>query len=312
MKSCALGAQLQPLSLMDALIRRLAAIPVLSDEVAIKLMYKSFFHAVPDLKIPVTFNEKLQWLKLHDRNPLYTMLVDKVEVKLWVAGQIGWEHVVPTFGVWDSFDQIDFDALPERFVLKCSHDSGGLVICRDRSKFDVDAARKKIGRSLSRNFFWGGREWPYKNVRPRILGEKYLNPGLSGMIDYKLYCFEGEPKFLYVSQGLDDHSTARISFLNLDWTLAPFSRGDYAHFEELPMKPACFDRMVEFARTLSAGIPFVRVDFYDVGGVPVFSEMTFHPCSGFMPFNPREWDLRIGNMLSLDGAYGPFGREDAR
>lgn len=129
----------------------------------------------------------------------------------------------------------------------------------------------------------------------------------AGLTDYKFYCFGGDPRLLYVSQGLEDHSTARISFLNLDWTFAPFTREDYAPFEELPDKPASFNRMLELARMLSEGIPFVRVDFYDVGGEPRFSEMTFHPCSGFMPFSPREWDLRIGDMLSLDGAYGPLG-----
>lgn len=133
-----------------------------------------------------------------------------------------------------------------------------------------------------------------------------------GLTDYKLYCFGGEPRFLYVSRGLEDHATARISFLNLDWTFAPFSREDYAPFEELPKRPASFERMVSLARELSEGIPFVRVDFYDIAGEPVFSEMTFHPCSGFMPFSPEEWDLRIGGMLSLDGAYGPFGRRDVR
>lgn len=133
-----------------------------------------------------------------------------------------------------------------------------------------------------------------------------------GLTDYKICCFGGEPKFLYVSQGLEDHSTARISFLSLDWTFAPFSREDYVPFEELPVRPASFDKMVGLARTLSVGIPFVRVDFYDVSGEPAFSEMTFHPCSGFMPFNPREWDMRIGDMLSLDGAFGPHGGRNAR
>lgn len=133
-----------------------------------------------------------------------------------------------------------------------------------------------------------------------------------GMTDYKFYCFDGKPNFLYVSQGLEDHATAHVSFMNLDWTRASFQREDYPPFENLPKRPASFDKMADFARKLSAGIPFVRVDFYDVGGDPRFSEMTFHPCSGLMPFSPKEWDLRVGEMLSLDGAYGPFGGRDAR
>ena len=430
------------------------------DELHLRLMYRIRVGKSLDLNDPRTFNEKLQWLKLHDRNPLYTKLVDKAEVKLWVAERIGWEHIVPTLGVWDSFDDIDFDELPEQFVLKCTHDSGGLVICRDRATFDMEAARRKISQSLSRNYYWGGREWPYRDVAPRVLAEEYLQPDTSGdlpdyklfhfsngrlvallmtnrfaeagltktffdeswrplniaegghprkpettvpphfeemkrfahrlaegppfvrvdfyesggkllfgemtfypnsgfecfdpeewdvefgswlelpsgggwllvnstsalwlhvgeepsrsdagLTDYKFYCFDGEPRLLYVSQGLENHSTARISFLNLDWTFAPFTREDYAPFEKLPDKPASFNRMLELARTLSEGIPFVRVDFYDVGGESMFSEMTFHPCSGFMPFSPMEWDLRIGDMLSLDGAYGPLGGQDDR
>ena len=143
-------------------------------------------------------------------------------------------------------------------------------------------------------------------------GVGLTDPTPRGLTDYKFYCFGGEPGLLYVSQGLEDHSTARISFLNLNWTFAPFSREDYAPFEELPEKPASYESMLDFSRTLSAGIPFVRVDFYDVLGEPRFSEMTFHPCSGFMPFSPREWDERLGDMLSIDGAYGPFGRQDVR
>ncbi len=432
----------------------------MDDELYLRLKNWSFTGELLNMDNPRTFNEKLQWLKLHDRNPLYTKLVDKAEVKTWVAERIGWEHVVPTFGVWDSFDQIDFDALPKRFVLKCTHDSGGLVICRNRKVFDVGAARDKIEKSLSRNYYWGGREWPYKNVRPRIIAEEYLEPDASGdmpnykpfrfsngriitplmtdsfveagltetffdkewrplvlsedgyprnpcalvpayfnkikafagalaegfpfehvdyyesnerllfgemtlyprsgfekfdpedwntelgswielpsgggwllvsrtslfwlhddegfsrfdtgLTDYKFYCFGGNPRLLYVSRGLENHATARISFLNLDWTFAPFSRNDYASFEELPKRPASFDKMVKLARTLSEGIPFVRVDFYDVAGEPKFSEMTFHPCSGFMPFDPPEWDLRLGDMLSLEGAYGPFRSRDVR
>ena len=271
----------------------------LDDERYLKMLYRARIGRPLDLENPRTFNEKLQWLKLHDRNPLYTTLVDKAEVKPWVAERIGWEHVVPTLGVWDSFDEVDFDALPERFVLKCTHDSGGLAICRDRSTFDMRAAKRKIERSLSRNFYWSGREWPYKDVKPRVLAEEYLDAGGPDITDYKFYCFHGEPRFLYVSQGLEDHSTARISFLSLDWEFEPFHREDYAPFETLPSKPGSFDEMQRLACVLANDIPFVRVDFYDQGSRALFSEMTFSPCSGMMPFTPREYDAEVGAMLDI-------------
>ncbi len=431
-----------------------------SDEVHLKLEYKARIGRCLDLEHPTGFNEKLQWLKLHDRNPLYTKLVDKYAVKEWVADRIGSQYVTETYARWSRVEDIDISCLPERFVLKTNHDCGGIAICRDRASFDLEGAKRKLAKHMKRNYFWGGREWPYKNVKPCIFAEEYLeddasgdlpdyklfhfsngrivtlfmtdrftkagltetffdeewvplelsegghprrpgaavperfnemkaltdrlagefpfarvdfyeskgrllfgemtfypnsgferfdpeewdtelgswlelpngggwllvnnasliwlhladvNPSTSrGMTDYKIYCFNGEPGFLYVSQGLEDHATARISFMNLDWSFAPFCRGDYASFDMPPEVPTCLDEMIGFSRALSEGIPFVRVDFYDVAGEPRFSEMTFHPCSGFMPFSPKEWDLRIGDMLSLEGAYGPLGRRSVR
>ena len=200
---------------LSGVMRRVSMLPAVPDEIAIKLIYRSVFHTALDLKNPVTFNEKLQWLKLYDRNPLYTKLVDKAEVKSWVAERIGWEHIIPTLGMWDSFDQIDFDLLPERFVLKCTHDSGGLVICDDRTTFDIGAARRKIERSLLRNYYWAGREWPYKDVVPRVIAEEYLDAGASGLIDYKFMCFGGRARCAFTCTGraADD---LRVDFFDLD------------------------------------------------------------------------------------------------
>ncbi|MBQ7688684.1 MAG: glycosyl transferase [Clostridia bacterium] len=277
------------------------------------------FHAklgrMPDLENPKTFNEKLQWLKLHDRRPEYSELVDKYEAKKYVAARIGEEHIVPTLGVWDSFAEIDFSALPDQFVLKCTHDSGGLVICRDKASLDLKKAEKKINKSLHRNFYYFGREWPYKNVKPRILAERYMEDeitAVAGLTDFKFYCFGGEPKYLYVSAGLENHRTASISFLTLDWAFAPFRRSDYKPFAELPKKPVHFEQMIELAKQLSAGHPFLRVDLYEVGGQIYFSEMTFFPNSGFMPFDPPEWDRTLGDMLILPPAYTPNDRTDAK
>ncbi len=284
------------------------------DRVHLSLLYWAHLGYRPNLDQPCTFNEKLQWLKIHDRNPLYTTLCDKVAVKGWVAERIGARYVTPTYAIWDSLDKIDTAHLPDQFVLKINGDSGGIAICRDRATFDLESAMPTLEKNFGRNYYYRNREWPYKDVRPLAFAEEYLNPGhmrsaagqqgaTGGVIDYKLYCFDGVPRLLYVSQGLEDHATARISFLDLDWTFAPFKRHDYAAFEELPARPGCYGEMLDLARVLSAGIPFVRVDFIEYEGQPRFSEMTFYPCAGLMEFDPPEWDAALGELLDLSGAY---------
>lgn len=275
----------------------------LSDEMYLKLLYKIVTGKRLNIKEPRTFNEKLQWLKLNDRKEIYTDMVDKYEAKKVVEDRIGKEYVVETYGVYDCFEEIDFDSLPEKFVLKCTHDCGGLVICRDKSKLDKDEARKKINKCLKKNYYFSSREWPYKNVKPRIIAEKYLEnmseDSELGIVDYKWFCFGGEPKFLYVSQGLEEHSTARISFYDMEFNKMPFSRSDYKGFEEKPFKPTRFDEMKEIARKLAKDIPFVRIDLYEINGNIYFSEITFYPCSGMIPFTPAEWDYELGNLLDL-------------
>ncbi|MBO7303958.1 MAG: glycosyl transferase [Clostridia bacterium] len=276
---------------------------ILSDKSYIKLVWFRKFHKFPNLKNPQTFNEKLQWLKLYDRKPIYSTMVDKYDAKKYVADIIGEEHIVPTLGVWDKFDDINFDELPNEFVLKCTHDSGGLVICRDKTKLDLVAAKKKIERSLKTNYYWSGREWPYKNVKPRIIAEKFMSDenNVNSIMDYKFYCFDGEPKFLYVSTGMDDHKTARMSFITLDWDFAPFRRSDYSPFDTLPQKPTQFDEMIEHCRKLSAGHSFLRVDLYEINDTVYFSELTFSPCGGMMPLDPENWDLELGELIKLPG-----------
>lgn len=278
----------------------------LNDETYLSLMYYCKFKKKLNLQMPRAFNEKLQWLKLNYKNPLHTGLVDKYEVKKQVSDMIGEEYIVPTIGVYDSFEDIDFDTLPKAFVLKCTHDSGGLVICRDKEKMDIGRVKKKINQSLKRNYYYVGREWAYKNVKPRIIAEKYMSDEFDGCIegdeklglrDYKFYCFNGTPQFLYVSEGLDNHATAKISFLTMDWEFAPFQREDFLTFKTLPRKPRLFDKMIEIAKTLSQGEPFMRVDLYCINEKIYFSEITFCPCSGFMPLEPEEYDIEIGTYL---------------
>lgn len=271
------------------------------DSLWLKYLYRKIMKEKLNLKTPKTFNEKLQWLKLYDRNPLYTQLVDKYEVRDYIKDKIGEEYLIPLVGgPWDSFDEIDFSKLPDQFVLKCTHDSGSVIICENKEIFDINEARTKLNRSLRGNFYYGGREWPYKNVKPRIVAEKFMrNDESNELIDYKFYCFNGVFRFLYVSQGLQKHETARISFLTPEWDWAEFRRLDYAPFEKLPEKPKTYEKMKEIVQMLSEGFPFIRVDLYEIQGHVYFSELTFSPCSGFMPFEPKEWDRKVGDWLVL-------------
>lgn len=279
---------------------------IIPDKIYLKILYKKILGDKLDLKNPLTFNEKLQWLKIYDRNPEYTMMVDKYAVREYVKEKIGEEYLIPLVGgPWDKFDEIDFDKLPDQFVLKSTHDSGSVCICRNKRHFDIDDARKKITYSLAQNFFDVGREWPYKNVQPRIIAEQYMeDENKKEMIDYKFYCFNGEFKFLYVSQGLENHQTARISFLTPDWEFAEFRRMDYQPFDELPPKPDQFENMKKLVNILSEGFQFIRVDLYEINGHIYFSELTFSPCSGFMPFEPKEWDKKVGDWLVLSDKKG--------
>jgi len=273
------------------------------DKLFLELKFRLMMGHKLDLKNPKTFNEKLQWLKLYNRKPEYTTMVDKYAVKQYVADKIGEEYIIPTLGVWDKPEDIDWDALPNQFVLKTTHGGGGggVVICKDKSIIDIDDAIKKLKQSLKQDIFLSLREWPYKDVKPRIIAEKYMEDQNAkvGLTDYKFYCFNGEPKFLYISSGLEDHSTAHISFVTLDWNFAPFRRNDYAPFDELPPKPQKFDEMLEYCKKLSIGHPFLRVDLYQINNTVYFSELTFSPCSGMMPFEPAEWDLEVGELIKL-------------
>lgn len=274
----------------------------LPDELWTKMMYKIRLGRKLNLKNPVTYNEKLQWLKLNYYNPLYTQLADKYEVRKYITNKIGERYLIPLIGVYDEFDDICFEKLPNQFVIKCTHDSGGLVICKNKSELDIVQTKRKIEKSLKRNYYNVSREWVYRDIKPRIIIEKYMeNENKKGLIDYKFFCFNGTPKFLYVSEGLEDHSTARISFLNMNFQFERFQRKDYKPFNDISevFKPVNYDKMVKLARELSENFPFVRVDFYEIKGKIYFSEFTFFPCLGMLPFEPEEWDRIIGDWLTL-------------
>ncbi len=268
------------------------------DSLYLKMIYRIRMGKKLNLDNPSTFNEKLQWLKIHDIKPEYTIMVDKYAAKNYVAELIGEEYIIPTIGIWKNFDEIDFAELPQSFVLKCTHDSGGMVICRDKTEFEYESARKKLKAALKRDYWLAGREHSYKGVPHRIIAEQYLESD-NELRDYKFYCFNGKPEYLYISEGLTNHSTARISFFDLNFNIAPFQRADYEGFDYIPSKPRNFGKMVEIAKILSKDMRFLRVDLYNIEGKIYFSELTQNPAGGYMPFVPEDYDAILGEKIEL-------------
>lgn len=251
-----------------------------------------------NLDDPQSFNEKIQWLKLHDRKDVYTQMVDKSEAKKYVASIIGEEYINPTICLYDSVKDIDFDKLPNQFVLKCTHDSGGIVICNDKAKFDKTAALQKLDFFLHRNYFLFNREWPYKNVKPRILAERYLVDESGWQLkDYKVFCFNGEPKFIEVDY--DRYVHHKLNVYDLDWNYIDFYMTSHNDPNVIIEKPKKLELMLELCRKISKDIKFLRVDFYSIGDQLYFGELTFHPGSGFIDFYPKEYDWKLGKMLNL-------------
>lgn len=272
----------------------------MDDRKYLEKLYRATFGKELNLENPQTFNEKLQWLKLYDRKPIYTTMVDKYAAKEYVADKIGEEYIIPTLGVWDKFDDIDFDALPDEFVLKCTHDSGGLAICKDKKTFNIEAARKKINRCLKRNYYYTFREWPYKDVKPRIIAEKYMvDESGYELKDYKIFCFDGQPKIMFIATDrANPEEETKFDFFDMEFNHLPFQNG-HPNAKKSIMQPKGFEKMKELAAKLSAGIPQVRVDFYDIDGKVYFGELTFSHWSGFVPFDPEEWDYKLGSWIDL-------------
>jgi len=282
------------LSLVFALNNKLFRI--LPDWVYLKIKYKLIMGRTLNLKNPKSFNEKLQWLKLYDRNPLYTKMVDKYEVRNLITDTIGNEYLIPLYGVYNSVTDIDFEKLPNSFVLKTTHDSGGIVICKSKANLDIMKAKATLKNSLNRNYYYVGREWPYKDVNPRIVCEEFIEENIK---DYKFYCFNGEPVYLYVSQGLVNDHSLKVSFYDMEWNKAPFGREDYPTFNYDIPKPNLFEEMKEICRRLSKDMAFVRVDLYEVNNKVYFSELTLTPVSGFMPFTPEKYDYILGELITI-------------
>ena len=253
-----------------------------------------------DLENPKTYNEKLQWLKLYDRRPEYGNMVDKYEAKKYVAERIGKQYIIPTLGVWDKFDDIDFDALPDQFVLKCTHDSGGLVICRDKSTFNQKAAKRKINACLNTNYYWRWREWPYKNVKPRIIAEQYMEDTKTAELrDYKFFAFDSVVRAVFIASDRQKKGEeTKFDFFDSEFNHLPVING-HPNAPILPQKPERFEEMQALASKLSEGIPHLRVDFYEVNGNVYFGELTLYHWSGLTAFEPKEWDEIFGSWIQL-------------
>lgn len=268
----------------------------------IKFFYYLHLHEWPNLKHPRNFTEKLNWLKLYDRNPLYTQLADKCEVKKYVAEKIGSDKVLPLLGVWEKFDDIDFDQLPDQFVLKCTHDSGGFKICKDKRTFDVDEARKFFKKELRRNFYWNKREWVYKDIKPRIIAEPYIDSlGKPESYEYKLTCMNGVCRVFTLCTGIahSDFDLRTNDHYDRDFHHLPW----YAFYKnsKKPVRiPPQAKEMIEYAEKLSEGICQVRVDFYVIDNKVYFGEMTFYTWAGLIEFTPPEWNDIMGSWLELE------------
>ena len=272
---------------------------LIPDKIYVKKIYKKHIGKNLNLKNPQTFNEKLQWLKLYDRKKEYTNMVDKYEAKKYVANIIGEEYIVPTIGIYNNFDEIDFDKLPNQFVMKCTHDSGGNVICKDKSKLNIPEAKNKINNSLKNNYYWMWREWVYKNVKPRIIIEAYMEDEETKDIrDYKFFCFNGKMKLFKID--FNRYINHQANYYDKNKKLLKF--GEVVcppNFDKKLKMPTNIDKMIELSEQLSKNTIFLRVDFYEINGKVYFGELTFCPAAGIGKFIPEEWDYKLGQLIEL-------------
>ena len=270
------------------------------DEEFLKRKFKAYMGKELNLENPTTFNEKLQWIKLYDRKAEYTVMADKHLVKDYVAEKLGAQYIIPTLGVWDDPEDIDFDKLPDRFVLKCNHNSGlGMYICQDKSRMDVKAVKKGLKKGLQEDYYLSSREWPYKDIPRKIIAEAYMEDASGGLIDYKVHCFGGEPKFILVCGDRFSGKGLTEDFVTPQWERLPCKRPGIKLSHQLMEKPAQLEEILELSKKLSENIPFVRTDFYIINNKVYFSEITFFPAAGFRPFDPQDWDKTFGDWIPL-------------
>ena len=276
----------------------------LTDEEFLKKVFPKYMGYPLDLENPKTFSEKLQWLKVNYREPIQTVMVDKHQAKNFIAQRGGEQYIIRTLAVWDSVEDIDFDALPNQFVLKCTHDSGGIVICKDKSSLDREAAKAKLRTSLKRDYSRIAREWTYKEVPRRIIAEEYLSElGSNEILDYKMYCFHGEPKMTVVCSDRFSKTGTRMNFYDIDWKPMGIHFGHYPPLPTEFPRPETYDEMLRLATELSKDCPFLRVDFYEIKGRLYIGELTFFPGAGFEQFRPISKDYELGEWLHLETVH---------
>lgn len=270
----------------------------MDDKRHIELRYKANFKKNIDLDCPVTFNEKMQWLKLYNKNPLHTEMADKYLVKKYVSERIGDSYVAKLLGVWDEVDEIDLTGLPDKFVLKTTHDCGGVVVCKDKSALNLKKTKKFLRKHMKREYFYHCREWPYKNIKPRIIAEEFLEDANNGVLPvYKILCFNGEPKIIQTIQN-DKKENETIDYFDTNWNVLDL-RQNYPNSKTPLERPKKLGEMLEIAEKLAEGRSFIRVDLYSVNGNIYFSEFTFFSDAGFAPFHPEIWDKTLGDWIDL-------------
>lgn len=276
----------------------------LSDEKALRALWWGRFGKKLDLSRPESFNEKMQWLKLYDRDELHTRMADKIKAKEIVAGLAGEKYVIPSLGVWNSPDEIDFEALPDRFVLKCNHTSGeGIYVCKDKATFDTEKAKKGLGKALRSDYFKTYREWPYKDIERKVFAEEYMEDrhasdlGQDSLPVYKFFCFEGSPEIIQTIQN-DKKPNETIDYFDCCWNRLDL-RQNYPNSPVPTEKPEALEEMLSLAKTFSAGHHFLRVDLYQINGKVYFSEFTFFSDGGFAPFYPESWNRKLGDMIKI-------------
>lgn len=292
-----------PLHIVFAIYRRLPWI-IPDDELYLRIYYWLSLRKNLHLNPPVLYNEKLQWLKLYNRRPEYVTMVDKYEVKNLIANIVGEKYVIPTLGVWNSPKDIEWDKLPNQFVLKTNHDGGGngIVVCKDKTSLNKKKALRELWHSFNRNTYLIGREWPYKKVVRKVFAEQYIeDSSTNDLLDYKFYCFDGKVKAMFIVQK-DTKGSKKINYYDTAFRPLDISQGN-PHFS-MPVKPQCYDEMIVLAERLSKGIPHVRVDLYEVDGRVYFGEYTFFDSGGTGEFEPDEWNKIFGDWITLPEPYG--------
>lgn len=269
------------------------------DEFYIKIQFEYFMKYKLNLDNPKSFSEKLQWLKLYDRKPIYTKMVDKYEAKGFISEKVGMEYVVPTLGIYNTVSEIDYNSLPNSFVMKTTHDSGTVVVCQDKSLLDKKKTHSFLSKRLRRKYFYSEREWPYKDVKPRIIIEKNINQNNEDLKDYKFYCFDGEPKVLYITTNRGGKGGLKEDFFDADGNHLDATQKGYYNNPITPQLPSNFEKMKELARILSNGIPHLRVDFYEINNNIYVGELTFSDGGGYAPFIPHKYELLFGDWITL-------------